>query len=80
MFFTSSKYTLKIWVGSGFAWNRNFCLDPEVGKLKAGSGINHSGSATLPSTYDADMNQIILPDSTIGLDEEKEFFIVNVYG
>ena len=38
-------------MGSGFAWIRNFCLDPdpELGKLKTGSGfgINHSGSTTL---------------------------------
>ena len=34
--------------GSGSAWIRNICLDPdpELGKFKAGSGsrINHSGS------------------------------------
>ena len=34
--------------GSGSAWIRNFCLDPELGKFKAESGINNSGSATLP--------------------------------
>ena len=30
-------------------WIRNFCLDPdpELGKFRAGSGINHSGSTTL---------------------------------
>ena len=44
-----SKYTWLIWVGSIFAWNRNFCLDLDLGKLKAGSGSgkNHSRSATL---------------------------------
>ena len=40
-----------IWVGSGSAWIRNFCRDPELGFFKVGSGsgtgINHSGSATL---------------------------------
>ena len=39
------------WVGSGSAWIRNFCLDPdpELGKFRAGSGsgINHSRSTTL---------------------------------
>ena len=39
---------LKItWVGSGSAWIRNFCPDPEIRKFRAGSGINHSGSTTL---------------------------------
>ena len=28
----------------------NFCLDPDLGKFKAGSGINHSVSTTLVST------------------------------
>ena len=46
--------TLLIQVGSGSAWIRNFCLDPdldpELGKFKAGSGsgINSLGSTTLP--------------------------------
>ena len=46
--------TLIIQVGSGSAWIWNFCLepdpDPELGKFKAGSesGINISGSTTLP--------------------------------
>ena len=43
------------WVGSGSAWIRNFCLDPdldpELGKFKDGSGINHSGSTTLLNSY-----------------------------
>ena len=32
--------------------SRNFCLDlySELEKIKAGSGINHSGSATLQMT------------------------------
>ena len=40
------------WVGSDSAWIRNFCLDPdpEVGKFRAGSGINHSGSTALICT------------------------------
>ena len=35
--------------GYGSAWIRNLCLDPELGKFKAGSrsGINSFGSATL---------------------------------
>ena len=35
--------------GSGSAWIRKFCLDPEHGKFKAGSGsgINRFGSTTL---------------------------------
>ena len=40
-----------IQAGSGSAWIRNFCLDPdpELGKFKAGSGsgINSLGSTTL---------------------------------
>ena len=37
--------------GSGSTWIRNFCLDPELGKFKAGSvsGINNFGSTTLVS-------------------------------
>ena len=38
-----------MWAGAGSAWIRNFCLDPELRKFKAGSGINHSGSARLIS-------------------------------
>ena len=49
--FTISKYSQITWVGSGSgsAWIRNFCLDPdlELRKFRAGSGINHFGSTTL---------------------------------
>ena len=42
-------------------WIRNFCMDPDpdLGKFKAGSGsgINHSGSATLLLTQHHDSQQ-----------------------
>ena len=47
-FFLQFPNILKItWVGSGSAWIRNFCPDPEIRQFRAGSGINHSGSTTL---------------------------------
>ena len=43
-------------------WIRNFCLDPyqELGKFKAGSGINHSGSITLCQWFLLDPDRLIL--------------------
>ena len=44
--FTISENTYITWVRSGSAWIRNFSLDPELRKLRAGSGsgINNYGS------------------------------------
>ena len=69
--------------GSGSAWIRNFHLDPELGKFKAGSGINHSGSATLFLTTDTTFQYmnlyfiriLVVPDHHLNRLKAKIFYL-----
>ena len=66
------------WVGSGSAWIRNFCLDPdpELGKFRAGSGsgINHFGSTTQEKTLRVFEKLFLKLDGTVLLWPDPEFF------
>ena len=66
-----------MWLGSGSAWIRNFCLDPELGKFKAGSGsgINHSGSSTL--VYRTGVSKFILVNVEMSENDDTKFFFFN---